>query len=190
MAIIEPTNLTNHFLIAMPSLLDPNFFRTVTYICMHNEDGAMGIVINRPLVNIELGHVLKHMDIQADDFQALKLPIFEGGPVQRERGFVIHEPAGQWDAMLTMSDELGITTSRDILSSIACGRGPQNVLIALGYAGWAAGQLEQEMAANAWLNAPADTQILFSIAPEKRWQAAASRLGIDLTLLSSEAGHA
>jgi len=189
MAIIQPTNLTNHFLIAMPNLPDPNFFRTVTYLCMHNEDGAMGIVINRPL-NVELGEVLKHMEIKAEDPKALQLPIFEGGPVQRERGFVIHQPAGQWDAMLTISDDLGITTSRDILNAIAGGRGPQKVLIALGYAGWAAGQLEQEMAANAWLSVPADNQILFNISPDKRWQAAASRLGIDLTLLSSEAGHA
>ncbi len=186
--MLETTNLTNHFLIAMPNLCDPNFFHTVTYICMHNEEGAMGIVINRPM-DVDLGDVLEHMEIEADDPRANRLPIFEGGPVQRERGFVIHQPAGQWDAMLTISEDLGITTSRDILNAIANGRGPNKVLIALGYAGWGAGQLEQEMAENAWLSTPADQHIIFNTPPEQRWQAAASRLGVDLTLLSSDAGH-
>ncbi|BAP54947.1 putative transcriptional regulator [Thioploca ingrica] len=186
--LLEPTNLTNHFLIAMPNLWDPHFFHTVTYVCVHNDEGAMGIVINRPL-NVDLGDVLEHMDIEATDPFANRLPVFEGGPVQRERGFVIHQPAGRWDAMLTISEDLGITTSRDILNAIADGRGPKKVLIALGYAGWGAGQLEQEMAENAWLSTPADNHIIFNIPPEQRWQAAASRLGVDLTLLSSEAGH-
>ncbi len=149
----------------------------------------MGIVINRPL-DVDLGDVLEHMDIEAEDSQASRLPVFEGGPVQRERGFVIHQPVGEWDAMLAISDNLGITTSRDILNAIAIGKGPQKVLIALGYAGWAAGQLEQEMAENAWLSTLADTQIIFNTPPEKRWQAAAAQLGIDLNLLSGEAGHA
>lgn len=187
-AMLEPTYLTDHFLIAMPNLGDPNFFRTVTYICMHNEEGAMGIVINRPM-DVDLGDVLEHMNIEAQDPMANRLPIFEGGPVQRERGFVIHQPAGQWDAMLNVGDDLGITTSRDILGAIADGRGPKKVLIALGYAGWGAGQLEQEMAENAWLSTPADNSIIFNISPEQRWHAAAARLGVDLTLLSSEAGH-
>jgi putative transcriptional regulator len=186
---IEVTNLTNHFLIAMPALADPNFSHTVTYICMHNEDGAMGIVINRPL-NVVLGDVLEHMDIELEDFRVAHLPIFDGGPVQRERGFVIHQPVGQWDAMLPISDELGIATSRDILTALARGRGPQRVLVALGYAGWAAGQLEQEMAENAWLSVPADASIIFNTPPAKRWQAAAGRLGVDMTLMSGEAGHA
>ncbi|MDY6991539.1 MAG: YqgE/AlgH family protein [Pseudomonadota bacterium] len=186
---LERTYLTNHFLIAMPNLADPNFFHTVTYICMHNEEGAMGIVINRPM-DVDLGDVLEHMEIEAQDPIASRLPIFEGGPVQRERGFVIHRPPGQWDAMLTVSESLGITTSRDILGAIACGQGPQQVLIALGYAGWGAGQLEQELAENAWLSIPADNQIIFETPPEKRWEAAAARLGVDLTLLSNDAGHA
>jgi putative transcriptional regulator len=149
----------------------------------------MGIVINRPM-NVDLGDVLEHMDIEAQDPVAARLPIFEGGPVQRERGFVIHRPIGEWDAMLTVSDDLGITTSRDILGAIAKGQGPHQVLIALGYAGWGAGQLEQELAENAWLSIPADDQIIFDTPPHKRWEAAAARLGVDLTLLSNEAGHA
>lgn len=186
--MLETTYLTNHFLIAMPTLADPNFYRTVTYICMHNEDGAMGIVINRPM-NVELGDVLEHMKIGLDDHKARHIPVFEGGPVQRERGFVIHQPVGKWDAMLTIDDNLGITTSRDILGAIAKGEGPQDVFVALGYAGWGAGQLEREMADNAWLSTPANTDIIFHIPPNRRWQAAANQLGIDLRLLSSHAGH-
>lgn len=186
--MIETTYLTNHFLIAMPSLLDPNFFRTVTYICMHNEDGAMGIVINRPM-DVDLGDVLEHMDIETTDTIIARLPVFEGGPVQRERGFVIHEPAGQWDAMLTAGENIGITTSRDILGAIAEGKGPKKMLVALGYAGWSPGQLERELAENAWLSTPADNQIIFHVPPHKRWSAAAAQIGVDLTLLSNEAGH-
>jgi len=186
--MLETTNLTNHFLIAMPNLLDPNFYQTVTYVCMHSDEGAMGIVINRPL-EVDLGDVLEHMNIEAADPAASRIPIFEGGPVQRERGFVLHQPAGKWEAMLTMSNNVGITTSRDILGAIAEGNGPPHVLIALGYAGWDAGQLEKEMAENAWLSTPADSSIIFSTPTEKRWEAAAASLGVDLTLLSSDAGH-
>jgi putative transcriptional regulator len=186
--MLETTYLTNHFLIAMPSLLDPNFFRTVTYICMHNEDGAMGIVINRPM-DVDLGDVLEHMDIESPDAIIARLPVFEGGPVQRERGFVIHEPVGKWDAMLTAGDNIGITTSRDILGAIAEGKGPQKMLVALGYAGWSPGQLERELVENAWLSTPADNQIIFHVPPHKRWEAAAAQIGVDLALLSNEAGH-
>jgi putative transcriptional regulator len=189
-AMLETTYLTNHFLIAMPTLADPHFHQTVTYICMHSEEGAMGIIINRPM-EIDLGEILEHMDIEIEDPRAARLAVFEGGPVQRERGFVLHRPVGQWDAMVTAGQrrDLGITVSRDILEAIAQGRGPQDVLIALGYAGWEAGQLEQELANNAWLSTPADSDILFRVSPEKRWQAAASQLGVDLTLISSDAGH-
>ncbi len=186
--MIETTYLTNHFLIAMPNLMDPNFFHSVTYICMHNEDGAMGIIINRPM-NVDLGDILEHMEIESTNLVANRLPIFAGGPVQRERGFVIHQPNEQWDAMLTIEDNIAVTTSRDILSALATGKGPEQVLVALGYAGWAPGQLEQEMVENAWLSIPADFDIIFDTPPEKRWETAAKRLGVDLTLLSSEAGH-
>lgn len=188
--MLETTYLTNNFLIAMPNLADSNFLKTVTYICIHNEEGAMGIVINRPM-NINLGDVLEQMDIETENPGSIRLPIFNGGPVQQERGFVLHQPETQtWDAMLTVSEELNITTSRDIISAIANDKGPNEVLIALGYAGWGAGQLEQEMADNVWLNTPADNGIIFKTPPNQRWQAAVANLGIDLTLLSSEAGHA
>jgi putative transcriptional regulator len=183
------TNLTHHFLIAMPSLKEPTFYQTVTYICAHNKDGAMGIVINRP-INIILEEVLKEMDIKSADSSAIHIPIFDGGPVQPERGFVIHEPVGQWEGMFAVDDNVGITTSRDILNAIANGKGPKKALIALGYAGWDAGQLEKELMENTWLSVPADNKILFHTPPKQRWRAAATSLGIDLTLLSCTAGHA
>jgi len=186
--MFETTYLTNHFLIAMPTLGDPNFFHTVTYICLHNEEGAMGIVINRPM-DIELSELFEHMEIKSENPYANRLPVFEGGPMQPQRGFVIHQPAGEWNAMITVNNELCITTSRDIIEAIASGRGPQKALIALGYAGWGAGQLDQEMADNAWLTTPADHQILFQTPPEQRWHAAAAAMGVDLALLSTEVGH-
>jgi len=183
------TDLTNHFLIAMPQLADPNFFHTVTYICEHNADGAMGIVINRPL-ELKLGEVLEHMDIHARNLEATDRPVYLGGPVQPERGFVLHTPNAPWDSTLAITDRIGITTSRDILAAIAEGAGPDHSLVALGYAGWGAGQLERELADNAWLSGPADEQILFRRPVEERWSAAAALLGVDLNLLSGDAGHA
>lgn len=186
---ILETNLTDHFLIAMPTLDDPYFWKTVTYVCAYSSEGAMGIVINRPL-ELKLGDILSHMEIDVSHAAARHLPVYQGGPVQPERGFVIHRPHGEWDAMLKVTPEIGITTSRDILVAIANGKGPDNVLIALGYAGWSAGQLEHEIAANAWLSTPADTAIIFDTPASKRWRAAAARLGIDINLLSTQAGHA
>jgi putative transcriptional regulator len=181
--------LTNHFLIAMPALADPNFFHTVTYICEHNENGAMGIVINRPM-DLSLGDVLKQLKIEPSQNIDTAIRIYEGGPVQREHGFVIHSPLGAWDSSLRVTPDIAITTSRDILTAIAHNEGPERYLIALGYAGWGAGQLEQEMSDNAWLSGPADEKILFDMEAEKRWSAAAALLGIDVNLLSSEVGHA
>ncbi len=181
--------LSNHFLIAMPALADPNFFHTVTYICEHDAEGAMGVVINRPM-DLSLGEVLTHMDMETVDAEAAGLPVFQGGPVQVERGFVLHEPLGNWDATLKVSDDIGITASQDVLAAIAAGKGPKRALIVLGYAGWGAGQLEREMAENAWLSGPATAGILFDTPVEKRWEAAAALLGVDLNLLSSDAGHA
>lgn len=181
--------LNNHFLIAMPSLHDPNFYHSVTYICEHNEEGAMGIIINRPL-DIRLGDVLNHMAIERKNTAAISGLIYLGGPVQPERGFVLHEPLGKWDSMLAVTNSIGVTTSRDILMAINEGEGPSRSLVALGYAGWGAGQLEQEMANNAWLSVPADSSIIFDTPIEQRWQAAAAALGIDLNNLSEDIGHA
>ncbi|WP_092996826.1 YqgE/AlgH family protein [Thiohalomonas denitrificans] len=185
----ETSCLTNHFLIAMPALADPNFSHTVTYICEHNQKGAMGIVINRPS-GLTLGEVLEHMDIEASPRVDLQMPVFEGGPVEPEHGFVVHAPVGAWDSSLKVTDEIAVTTSRDVLSAIAHGEGPKRHLFALGYAGWGAGQLEEEIANNAWLSGPADPPTLFETAPEQRWAAAAALLGVDVNLLSSQIGHA
>lgn len=187
--MIEPTYLTNQFLIAMPTLADPNFFQTVTYISEHNASGALGLVINRPL-HLSLGQLLEHLQIATDRPDLTAMPIYHGGPVQPEQGFVLHSPIGQWSATLRVTDRIGITTSRDILQAVARGAGPEYLLVTLGYAGWGPGQLERELAENAWLSGPADPDILFHTPSDRRWSAAAALLGIDLTLLSSHAGHA
>jgi putative transcriptional regulator len=185
----EAYSLSNHFLIAMPGLEDPNFHHTTTYICEHNEDGALGVVINRPL-EIQLGEILVHMDISTDIEAIRNQTVYMGGPVQSDRGFVLHEPVGNWEATLQVTDTIGITSSRDILDDIAKGKGPEHTIITLGYAGWGAGQLEQELADNTWLSGPASSKIVFETPSEERWLAAAALLGIDLNLLSSDAGHA
>ncbi len=181
-------SLANHFLIAMPALADPNFVRTVTYICEHSEDGAMGIVINRPM-ELDLATVLDQLDMTMEA-PGGETPVFQGGPVQTERGFVLHRPLGDWEATLEVTDDIGLTASRDILAAIARGEGPERFLVALGYAGWGAGQLESELAQNAWLSGPADPTILFDTPPTERWARAAALLGVDIGLLSGDAGHA
>ncbi len=185
----ETPSLRNHFLIAMPALADPNFAHTVTYICEHNPEGALGIVINRPM-DISLGDVLNHMKIQPGEHVDTAVPVYTGGPVQPERGFVLHQPTGAWTSSLPITDDIALTTSRDIMTAIGHGEGPRQFLLALGYAGWGAGQLEQEIIDNAWLSGPADPAILFDLPVEERWAAAAALIGVDLTLLSSETGHA
>jgi putative transcriptional regulator len=183
------STLTNHFLIAMPGLQDPNFARTVTYVCEHSDQGAMGIVINRPL-DVALGELLDQLQIPTSWPEARGLPVFQGGPVQTDRGFVLHNAGLTFDSTLSITPDICVTTSRDVLEAIANGEGPTQTLIALGYAGWGGGQLEQEMISNAWLNGPASDDIIFRIDPAARWMAAAQLLGVDLNLLSGEAGHA
>ena len=183
------TSLNNHFLIAMPALDDPNFHHTTTYICEHDENGALGVVINRPL-EMQLGEILQYMDIEACNEKISSRQVYMGGPVQNDRGFVLHEPAGDWEATLKVTETICITSSRDILQAIAEGKGPKNSIVTLGYAGWGAGQLENELAANTWLSGPANSKIVFDTPCEQRWQAAAGLLGIDLNLLSSDTGHA
>lgn len=185
----EPASLRNHFLIAMPALDDPNFAHTVTYMCEHNEEGSLGIIVNRPL-ELTLGEVLAHMQIEPSASVDVSAPIYFGGPVQPERGFVLHSPPGEWSSSLSITDGIALTTSRDVITAIAHGEGPKHYLLALGYAGWGGGQLEQEIVDNAWLSGPADPHLVFETPVEERWEAAAALLGIDLHLLSSEAGHA
>ncbi|HID48712.1 MAG TPA: YqgE/AlgH family protein [Chromatiales bacterium] len=182
-------SLTGHFLIAMPNLADPNFFHTVTYLCEHSPAGAMGLVINRPL-DLDLGELAEQLDIEITEPDMTQVPIYQGGPVQTDRGFVLHAPGGDWDNTLNVTPEIALTVSQDILESIAQGVGPEQFLITLGYAGWGAGQLEEELAANAWLNGPADAGIMFSTPVESRWPAAAAHLGVDLSQLSNDIGHA
>jgi putative transcriptional regulator len=187
--MIESSYLSNQFLIAMPLLADPNFHQTVTYIGEHNDNGALGIVINRPLA-LTVGELLAHLNIPLERPDIAAMPIYAGGPVQPEQGFVVHTPLGQWNCTLRVSDQIGITTSRDILHALAQGEGLQHALVALGYAGWGPGQLEQELVQNAWLSSPSDLDILFDLPSARRWAAAAALLGVDLNRLSGDAGHA
>lgn len=188
----QPSSLKNQFLIAMPSLADPNFNRTVTYICEHNAQGAMGIIINRPS-ELQLIDVLNHMGISDETITDPDQTIFIGGPVEEERGFILHsngEQTGEWDSSMPVTEAISITTSRDILEAMARGEGPKRTLIALGYAGWTAGQLEAEIQQNAWLSGPASPEILFERPAEERWEAAARLLGVDMNLITTEIGHA
>lgn len=186
---VEPTKLAGQLLIAMPTLPDPNFSHSVSLICEHNEFGALGVVINRPLY-MEVGEVLEQFGLQTNDAIIAGQPVFAGGPVQPERGFVLHDGCEDFDSTLRINDNLAVTTSRDVLERLAHGGGPARVLFALGYAGWGAGQLEQELADNAWINVPVDDSILFSVPHELRWERAAQLLGIDVRLMGVGAGHA
>ncbi|GIK87388.1 MAG: UPF0301 protein [Betaproteobacteria bacterium] len=182
-------NLTHHFLIAMPSMADPNFAHTLTYVCEHNPDGALGLVVNRP-IDMTLSALFEQIDVPLADQRLRGAPVMFGGPVQVDRGFVLHRPLGNWQSTLAISDELGLTTSKDILEAVGRGEGPEAMIVSLGYAGWAAGQLEQELAANAWLTVEADADVLFGIEPKDRLPAAMRLLGIDFAQLSDGAGHA
>ena len=185
----DNTYLNNQFLIAMPGLQDPHFFHTVTYLCQHNQEGALGIVINRP-TGMKLKDIFDQMGIKTDLEHIASTPVFAGGPVQQERGFVIHSPCQkQWDSSIATSDTIILTSSRDVLEAIAKGEGPEHFLIALGYAGWGSGQLEKEIVENAWLNTPCGEAILFDTPISERWNAAASQLGIDINRLTTSAGH-
>lgn len=181
--------LNNHFLIAMPAMRDPNFAQTVTLICQHNADGALGIVINRT-VDLTVGDVLDQMSIPSKDSRCTPQPVHFGGPVQTDRGFILHRNLGHWDSTLAVDSQIGLTTSRDILEAMARNEGPNQSIVALGYAGWGSGQLEQEITENAWLSGPADYDVIFNTPVERRWAAAAQLLGVDMRLMSSEAGHA
>lgn len=182
------TYLNNQFIIAMPNLADPNFAHTVTYLCQHSEEGALGIVINRS-IDMKLDEIFKQMDIKVTSLAAAEAPVFAGGPVQQERGFVIHTSGGDWNATMAVSETISLTTSRDVLEAIAAGEGPEQYLVALGYAGWGEGQLEKEIMDNAWLNTPYGKQVLFETPVALRWSAAADQIGININQLTAPAGH-
>jgi putative transcriptional regulator len=192
-------NLTNHFLIAMPNMADPYFSRTLTYVCEHNDQGALGIVVNRP-IDMTLQALFDRLSLTMKDTARADAPIYFGGPVQTDRGFVLHEPAGEWQATLKVTagkggtgatgGTIGLTTSKDILEAVGRGEGPAKMLVSLGYAGWSAGQIEHELSQNAWLTVEAKDAILFDLPPDERLPAAMELLGLDYARLADQAGHA
>ncbi|MFC3908770.1 YqgE/AlgH family protein [Legionella dresdenensis] len=183
------SSLANHMLIAMPSLTDPNFARTVIYVCEHHVQGTVGLIINRPM-EFPLGLVFDQMNIVPNQSEIKLRPLLFGGPVQPERGFVIHRPYGGWRSSLALDENVTVTTSNDIIRAIAEDNGPKDVLVTLGYSGWTGDQLEQEVMNNTWLVCPFRPEIMYDVPFEKRWQYAGSIIGVDMTRLSSAAGHA
>ncbi|UVJ43767.1 YqgE/AlgH family protein [Pseudomonas sp. LS1212] len=186
---VSPSYLKHQFLIAMPHMADPHFAQTLTYIVEHTANGAMGLVVNRPQ-ELNLADILEQLrpDIEPPA-RCLDVPIYIGGPVQTDRGFVLHSSGQTFQATIDLGG-LSLSTSQDVLFAIADGVGPEKSLITLGYAGWEAGQLEAELADNAWLTCPFAPEIIFDMASDQRLDAAAKRLGIQLSLLTSQAGHA
>jgi putative transcriptional regulator len=183
------STLTNHLLIAMPTLADPNFSQTVALICEHSDKGALAIVLNKPLP-MKLSDVLSQMKLEPTNDSIAELPVLRGGPVNTDRGFVLHRPGGKWDHTHKVSESIQVTTSRDVLAAMARGDGPTDAFIALGYAGWEAGQLEKEMRENAWLTMPVDARVVFELPFEDRWHGAWRLMGIDVERLAPSAGHA
>jgi putative transcriptional regulator len=181
--------LTNQLLIAMPAMGDPNFAQTVALICDHSARGALGLILNKPLP-MRMAEVFEQLDIVIAGSPIAERPVLRGGPMQTDRGFVVHSAGGQWDSTLKVSEAIHVTTSRDILAAIARGEGPAEAVVALGYAGWDGGQLEDEIRANAWLSAPADSGIIFDMPFESRWQAAGRLLGVELSRISTQSGNA
>jgi putative transcriptional regulator len=181
--------LASQLLIALPALADSPFQRSVALICQHDEEGAMGVVVNRAS-EYTLGEVFQQMGIASDDQALCAQPVLAGGPVHPERGFVLHDGDREWDSSLPIAERLYVTTSRDILEAIARGEGPDHATVALGCAGWGAGQLESELVDNSWLTAPADSELLFSLPLAARWQAAAGRIGVDMSRMADYSGHA
>ena len=183
------SSLTNQLLIAMPGMMDPNFSTTVTLICEHNDDGALGIVINRP-TTLKLGGLFEQLSVDDADPGTAANPVLSGGPVGTERGFVLHGPRHTYENTLAVSPDICLTLSRDVIDAMATGHGPEQTLVAIGYAGWEPGQLEEEMLANSWLSVPATTEIVFDTPFADRWDSAARTLGIDIASMVPDAGHA
>ena len=189
----QPVNFTNQFLIAMPGMGDGTFAGTVVYMCEHNDKGALGLVINKP-IDIKLKNLFEKVELTLDRSDLADAPVYFGGPVQTERGFVLHERSGgeesPYTSTLTIPGGLEMTTSKDVLEAMSSGAGPRRVLVTLGYSGWGAGQLEEEIGRNGWLTVSATPEIIFDTPIEQRYDRAVSLLGIDPRMLSQEAGHA
>lgn len=186
---MQPINLSRQFLIAMPAMADPIFAKSLVFVCDHNEQGAMGVIVNRPL-GMDMQTLFLQVDIELQRTELAEQAVYFGGPVQTDRGFVLHQPLGNWQSTLAVEDDLGLTTSKDVLTAVGGGGGPDRLFVSLGYAGWEAGQLEGEMAQNAWLSVEADIEVIFSMPSEQRYDAALKLLGIDMAMLSDTAGHA
>lgn len=186
---MKPLDLSDHFLIAMPSMDDPYFAKSLIYIAEHNEQGALGIIINRP-INMNLATLFEKIDLPFAAGELGNLPVFFGGPVQTDRGFVLHRPVGGWQSTLAINDEIGLTSSRDVLQAVARDGEPSQIMVSLGYSGWGAGQLESELANNVWLTVAAEPSIIFDLPYEERLASAMERLGVDFTHLAGQAGHA
>jgi putative transcriptional regulator len=186
-------NLTNQFLIAMPGMGDGTFAGTVVYLCEHTDQGALGLVINKP-IDIKLKNLFEKVELSLDREDLADEPVYFGGPVQTERGFVLHERLGEdgghYNSSLQIQGGLEMTTSKDVLEALSHGAGPKKVLVTLGYSGWGAGQLEDEIGRNGWLTVNASPEIIFDTPIEQRYEKALSLLGIDARMLSQDAGHA
>ncbi|MTC31683.1 YqgE/AlgH family protein [Providencia alcalifaciens] len=186
-------NLHNHFLIAMPSLTDPYFDHSVVYICEHNENGAMGLVINKPIEDFSVSEMLKKLEITISEntnTRNLEKLVIAGGPVSEEHGFIIHTPVAGYAASLRLNDHVMVTTSKDILETLGSDQHPMNSLVTLGYSSWEPGQLENEIMENSWLTVKADPKLIFDTPLRDRWKAAGDLLGIDIHNISLQAGHA
>jgi putative transcriptional regulator len=186
---VQSCNLTDQFLIAMPAMADPYFSGTLVYICEHNEQGALGIIVNRP-IDMTLAALFEKIEQPLETAGFERMPVYFGGPVQTDRGFVLHRPLGGWQSTLTVNRDIGLTSSRDILQSVGRQGDPQEIIVTLGYSGWSAGQLEEELGQNAWLTVPAQQRILFEMPFEDRLAAAMDVLGISFANLAEDAGHA
>ena len=186
---MQSMNLTDHFLIAMPAMDDPYFSRTLIYIAEHNDQGALGLIINRP-IDMDLATLFEKIEVPLESPNVGRLPVYFGGPVQTDRGFVLHRPVGNWQSTLVVTSEVGLTSSRDVLQAVGKDGQPGEIMVTLGYSGWSAGQLENELVQNAWLTVPADPRILFELPFEERLPSAMETLGINFSNLSEKAGHA
>ncbi|HRC59423.1 MAG: YqgE/AlgH family protein [Propionivibrio sp.] len=186
---MQSFDLTDHFLIAMPAMDDPYFSKSLIYIAEHNDQGALGIIVNRP-IDMSLATLFEKIDVPFETLGMANLPIFFGGPVQTDRGFVLHRPVGDWQSTLAVNQDVGLTSSRDVLQAVARDGQPHEIMVTLGYSGWGAGQIEHELAQNAWLTVPADPHILFELPYEDRLPSAMEILGIDFKNLAVKAGHA
>ncbi|MGQ7246301.1 YqgE/AlgH family protein [Halomonas sp. V046] len=182
-------SLKNHFLMAMPHLEDPNFAGSLSYLCDHDDNGTMGVIVNKP-TELTLDALFEQLELEAIDGPNRNAPVYYGGPVHKDRGFILHRgDAEVWDSSIQVTDDIALTTSMDVLQALAAGNGPDEFLVCLGCAGWESGQLESELLDNAWLTVEGRSNVLFDVPPEQRLSASAGILGVDLNLMTREAGH-